>query len=296
MSLDLAEAEAKLSKRLLEAIKINPLDCRVFEHQLAGHGSQDETRALLGAVDTRGRRVVLKPIVGAPPKCLRELAFYLYLASLHAGHPLRRFCAEFYGTASATGSRRSGAPRHFLVLQDLAPAASSFSAMDVKVGTKTYSPDDPPAKIAQITAKYPFQEELGLRICGMRVYHHGRRETTARDSAWGKTVRPKTLGAALALFFDCGLPRAKLAEAAAQLLARLRELQRFFRAQKELEFRSSSLLLFYALEGGAMRASVHMVDFCHAHNAAEVDWGYLKGLDLLVREVNRILNSFADEQ
>lgn len=57
----------------------------------------------------------------------------------------------------------------YLKLDDLARVFRKPSIIDVKIGAKTYDPLASKEKVALETSKYPWSQQIGFRILGMRV-------------------------------------------------------------------------------------------------------------------------------
>merc|ERR1712127_368519 len=122
------------------------------ETQIAGHGSEnDGQRGLL----RHESGFVLKP-VQAPPKGLREVAFYLNMAA--SEHPVDRELQElipkFYGTESVSIQNGVVGLSEYLVLENLTAGLVSPCVMDIKIGARTYGPDAKESKRIQEDAKY----------------------------------------------------------------------------------------------------------------------------------------------
>lgn len=289
------EKTSRLKRLLHQAEKVEFSHCSIFSHQLAGHGTTDTRYAML-----RYKTFVLK-IVNDPslPKNLREFSFYTHISCLPDTHPLCLFTSRYYNPVFV--DQNYLASKYFLKLENLTYGMNHFCSIDIKIGTKAYGLDVSHEKKQRIISKYPLQEEIALRICGIKVFDFSRNNFVSKNSHWGKTVTGSNLTSSLFLFFQSAIPVILLIDAIDQFVVRLELLLSYFRKQKSFLFRSSSLLLFYepfdsAPEMGSspaarfrkIRTKVKMVDFMHVHEADKVDLGYIKGLERLILEFELI--------
>ena len=83
----------------------------------------------------------------------------------------------------------SSKPRfQYIVLEDLTFAYAKPCILDLKVGTRQHSDTEPPSKIASKTARclHTTSHSLGLRLCGMQVYHPVQGMYNIVDKYWGR--------------------------------------------------------------------------------------------------------------
>ncbi|MES1920793.1 hypothetical protein MHBO_002428, partial [Bonamia ostreae] len=275
----------KIKEKLLKSPKIEFSDCCVF-NQIAGHGAVDSRLTFLSypKEGKEAHRYLLKPAFSRGQLDLKEAQFYNYLSTLNSDNVLKQFTPDYFGTAFVPQDRLVS--QYFLKLENISTKSKIQCSMDVKIGTKTYSPDDTPQKIKQVKEKYVFQEEIAFRICGMKVFDLNNGALSQhKKSDWGRTVNPDNLINSLKLFFDCGLSKAEIKKIIEKFLFAAGKLKKYFEEQMEFGFRSSSLLLLYSRN----EIRLKMVDFCHVQSASnKIDFGYLKGISNFIEKLEFI--------
>jgi len=261
--------------------------------QIAGHGSEnDGQRGLL--VHESG--FVLKP-VQAPPKGLREVAFYRAITS--STHPedraMKELTATFYGTESVKVQNGVVGVSEYLVLENLTAGLALPCVMDVKMGRRTYGPDATREKARQEDAKYRgTKEPFGFSVLG--IISHGPSGVERRTKAFGRGLGEATIHQVLEAFIR--VEERDLADMVAQVfLDKLGEFSRFFGRQRRYHVYASSLLFVYdraAVGRGrpalAATARLKLIDFAHVFPAeGRLDENFLFGLGNLEDMFRRFL-------
>ena len=134
----------------------------------------------------------------------------------------------------------------YIVLEDLTYAYAKPCILDLKVGTRQHSDTEPPSKIASKTARclHTTSHSLGLRLCGMQVYHPAEDMYQVRDKYWGRGLDAEGFGRAMRDYFYDG--ERVVAEMVRAFIARMEKMRRaVLMWTKGRRFYSSSLLLVY---------------------------------------------------
>jgi inositol-polyphosphate multikinase len=212
-----------------------------------------------------------------------------------------------------------------LLLQDITINYSKPCVMDLKMGTTTFEPDAPDDKKHREQSKYLHQRQHGFRIIGMRIYNPSHPDADLDgfryfDKTFGRSLmsRDDVLDA-FTTFFGAGAsgqesstlgekpanalevngsstvssPTASTRirnRAAANVLAELRPIRRWFEDNKSLRFYASSLLIAYegdvSIDSSSRdAATVKMIDFGRVRrsraSSTSNDRGYCHGLSVL---------------
>jgi hypothetical protein len=172
------------------------------------------------------------------------------LLNLHSNTDILAAHAKLYNkwAAKCANSRPiSRSQIQYLVLEDLSFGYEKPCILDIKIGTRQHSDTESPAKIARKTARClnSTSNSLGLRICGMQVYHPDQGQYTFRDKYWGRALTPITFKQALRDYFFDG--KKILLD---KIIAMMQRLELFQRAvstdgSNRWRFYSASLLLLY---------------------------------------------------
>lgn len=143
-----------------------PEDTELLENQVAGHRFGE---CFVGFVLLRHSvsKDVLKPIIDKRSE--RELQLYSDIFNADNDCDpivvhLRQFVPKFNGIFTDEKSGKS-----FLRLKDITIDFANPSILDVKIGPKTYDLEANEEKIKSEINKYPFAQQIGFRILGMRV-------------------------------------------------------------------------------------------------------------------------------
>jgi len=145
--------------------------------------------------------------------------------------------------------RRPGSSKsriQYIVLEDLTYAYAKPCILDLKVGTRQHSDTEPPSKIASKTARclHTTSHSLGLRLCGMQVYHPADNLYQFRDKYWGRGLDVDGFRRAMRDYFWDG--ERIVEEVVRAFIARIEKMRRaVILWTKGRRFYSSSLLLVY---------------------------------------------------
>lgn len=132
---------------------------RAFQHQVGGHGVGDLREGIKLYKDW-----VLKPLVAGDGRSDREHAFYRSIAH----NPLRPFVPGFGGLVQLCDAG-SQVVQECLCMENVLAGLAMPCVMDLKLGTRTYSPAAGAAKVAYEISKWPWQEAHGFRTTGMQL-------------------------------------------------------------------------------------------------------------------------------
>jgi inositol-hexakisphosphate kinase len=163
------------------------------------------------------------------------------------------------------GERRP-ATNQYLVLEDLTSQYKQPCVLDLKLGTRQHGLNETAEKIKSKTAKVKnsTSSSLGLRVCGMQVYHPGDKEFLFRDKYFGRSIDAGAFEENLLDFLYNGGVSVADASANSESSAATQKRRGFFREdlvpllverleafkkvvglQTQYRFYSSSLLLLY---------------------------------------------------
>ena len=134
----------------------------------------------------------------------------------------------------------------YIVLEDLTYAYAKPCILDLKVGTRQHSDTEPPSKIASKTARclHTTSHSLGLRLCGMQVYHPAQDKYQFRDKYWGRGLDVDGFRRAIRDYFWDG--ERVVEEVVRAFVARMEKMRRAVTLwTRGRRFYSSSLLLVY---------------------------------------------------
>uniref|UniRef100_A0A131Y1C2 Kinase n=1 Tax=Ixodes ricinus TaxID=34613 RepID=A0A131Y1C2_IXORI len=268
-----------------------PEDTLLFDHQIAGH-VHGSTKTRLGLLKHKDGSI-LKPLVRSDERTLREQKFYERIFQSDDCPPelvaLRAFVPKYKGVWKTNINREEV---EYLKLDDLARVFRKPSIIDVKIGAKTYDPLASKEKVALETSKYPWSQQIGFRILGMRVFDTTEHKYRVYGKDYGLRQTPDTVLEAFRTFL--GASQEWSPPFLPELLLQLEDIRSWFEKQRLYAFYSSSLLLMYdapnsdEAPGRAPRCAAKMIDFAHVFPTAERDCNYLMGLRSLMTVLYRI--------
>ncbi|EPY51732.1 inositol polyphosphate kinase [Schizosaccharomyces cryophilus OY26] len=238
-----------------------------FNLQAAGHGE------VLASED---ERYLVKPCLDS------EIYFY---ESCDECNALRKWLPQFYGKWDTEHARElqldmDGLPNHALrcralVLENITHSMKYPCVMDIKLGRQLWALDASPEKRARldVVSQLTTSGSLGFRITGILVWDKKSQSYATYSTAWGKTLGKDTILQGLAVFFSPCSNHLKnfLVERFSTLLA---DFEKDI-SSLPMEFRSSSLLLAYDLEGmedrmhepgknGSSLYNMKLIDLAHS--------------------------------
>lgn len=165
--------------------------------------------------------------------------------------------------------------------------------MDVKIGAQTYDPLAAPEKVALEETKYPWSQQLGFRILGMRVFDQCEQKYHVYGKDYGLKQTPDTILEAFQTFLGMTRQQPNSPKFLPDLLLQLEHIRQWFEAQRVYAFYSSSLLIAYeSLSDSSDDQKIHcvakMIDFAHVFPTSECDKNYLFGICKLIGVLREI--------
>ena len=154
----------------------------------------------------------------------------------------------------------------FLVLENLLATFKRPCVLDLKLGTRQHSDSASAEKIKKSIkkCKETTSADLGLRVCGMRIYTGTGTTPQAWSKAYGKNLTTDTFANALETFFSASGTShirkeviSRVDSACDKLIGVLENLQGY-------RFYSSSILIVYDGDAANDSAVLRMIDFTNA--------------------------------
>eukprot|EP01038_Epipyxis_sp_PR26KG_P004750 gene4750-6662_t len=285
-----------------------------FHHQVAGH-IKEKIQSWHDVSEQELK--VLKPCI-KPQLFAREVAFYEYINRSENNHycqnPLR-FTAKYYGVLNiADDETKSNIDNKsdtsnslsYIVLEDKTSLFINPSIIDIKMGRQTFEPSVDPVKKNRILQKYYYQNEIGFRITGFKVYQSDIHQYISVDKIFGRSLAPQHVQAGLGVFFfDGNIIRI---DAIKKIIEKLETFLVWMSSQHEYFFYCTSLLVIYdSLQSLNNKVRTHsrntiaqdpsltMIDFAHVVKNEEMighDEGYIYGLKKLLQTLHNIVDIF----
>ena len=187
-------------------------------------------------------------------------------------------------------------PSAYLVIEDLSKGMFKPCVMDIKMGRQTYEPAATCEKIEREQAKYTFQNDVGFRIAGLKVYSVKEGAFTIMNKKFGRSLMPEQVSAGLLHFFYNGSSYRR--DVLIAVIQKLERLLLWLRSQTLAHFYCSSLLIVYDgntphIVNAEKDVRVNMIDFAHTVPASEfgggVDVGYIYSVKSLLSHLYRCL-------
>ncbi|RAL41443.1 hypothetical protein DM860_010237 [Cuscuta australis] len=268
-------------------------------HQVAGHQAQNGKLGPL--VDDSG--LFYKSLQDGG-RGSHELAFYTSFSSNPKVPPhIRRFFPEFHGTRLVEASDGSGLLPH-LVLGDLTFEKPNPSIMDIKIGSRTWAPQQPKDYIAKCLKKDRgcSSPALGFRLEGVQMYAANETGYWKPERKLVQNLSAAEVGLVLRKFVSSNTPSDCLFAPAIYggphgVLSLLLELKAWFEEQTVYHFCACSILVVYDKEiagRGTVPAGVEikLVDFAHVLDGRGViDHNFLGGLCSLIKFISDVLRT-----
>ena len=208
-----------------------------FKHQVAGH----TTHVMLKHKD-----MVLKPL-NKHNLFLHEVEFYETMASneSHSAQFPHQFIAKYHGVI--LGENSCGKITPYLALEDVSRNYKRPCMMDIKMGRQTFEPSASLDKKMREKIKYKYQEQIGFRICGFKVYDSLAQSYHRVGKKFGRSLTPDLVSHGLAAFFYNGMGHLRL-DVLEKLVQKLELLLQWLLKQNKWHFYCSSLLITYDAE------------------------------------------------
>jgi len=286
-----------LQRLLFTLISNEELRIRDYESQVAGHHCNEPGEGLLileSNVSTR-RSYILKPVQdlekywNGDGRGFNDQEFLRFCAlNLHTFW-LARYVPRIYGCLSYNDNM-------YCVLEDLTWGYLYPCIADIKVGRNDFTPFADAKKRQKRRLRYPNQDTIGYRICGMKVYDGGQYITYNKQ--W---CSENTNMQALRRCFRLLFPKGK--KARSSILQTIREkLQIIIQCienQRMYNFISSSILIVY--EGasdeecekrkfkhgaGERTCTIRLIDFGNIYECTDLDENSLYGLRKLLESLH----------
>ncbi|XP_011073264.1 inositol polyphosphate multikinase alpha [Sesamum indicum] len=277
---------------------------KVPAHQVAGHRADGGKLGPL--VDDSGR--FYKPLQG-DERGAREVAFYTSFSSdSKVPDHISRFFPKFYGTQLVEASDGSGMKPH-LVLQDLTFSRVHPSVMDIKIGSRTWGPEESAEQIQKCLKKDTESSSLplGFRLSGMQIFGTKESGFWKPEKKWMQSISTDEVRLLLKKFVssDTSASRPDCAFASVVyggskgILSQLLELKAWFEDQTSYHFFACSILMMFEKELALDRKSpcpeIKLVDFAHVFEGRGViDHNFLGGLCSLIKFISEILTTPED--
>nr|CCA14590.1 inositol polyphosphate multikinase putative [Albugo laibachii Nc14] len=189
-------------------------------------------------------------------------------------------------------------PGGYLVLEDVTWKFHKPCVMDVKLGTRSYEATASPEKVAYEKSKFPLQEEMGIRIQGIKVYDPSTDKHIEYDKHFGRLPTSiEDVSRTFAHFFQF-LQRPRRQHYLKKYIERLEELKSWFKSQDQVQFIASSLLFVhdqdkYTTENTSY--DLRMIDFAHFRildkDSKVRDAGEVRGIDTIIECLTILLHS-----
>ena len=260
-----------------------------YDHQVAGH-----TKEIL----CKYNGYILKPLV-KPELFIRELSLYEDFESQYPDDSEKFMFAKYYGAVQAT-THLNGVI-NYIVLSDLTLHCKVPCIIDIKMGQQTFEPTVSENKKFREKQKYIYQEEIGFRITGLKVYDSSSRSYTITDKKFGRSLLPHQVLHGLALF--CYNDTTLRLDVLDVVIAKLQRILDWMLIQSRYQFYCSSILIIYEGDLSSTHdfestVQVKMIDLAHTITVdGLIDSGYIHGLRNLIgyfEQIKRISRTEGD--
>nr|GMC71652.1 Inositol polyphosphate multikinase beta [Ipomoea batatas] len=277
---------------------------KVPEHQVAGH--QAGNGRLGPLVDDSG--FFYKPLQSGD-RGSHEVAFYTsFFSNARIPDHISKFFPKFHGTQLLEASDGSGLLPH-LVLEDLTLGRANPSIMDIKIGSRTWPPQESEDYINKCLQKDRETSSitLGFRLSGLQVYGSketgywkpGRKSVQNLSAAEIRSILKKFVSSNTSVGMDLK-PDCSFASTvyggSNGILSQLLDLKAWFEDQTIFHFYSCSILMMFdkelALQENSPGAVIKLIDFAHVvEGGGVIDHNFLGGLCSLIKFISEILTT-----
>lgn len=187
----------------------------------------------------------------------------------------------------------------YILLEDLTSNMKRPCVLDLKMGTRQYGVDALAKKqeLQRRKCAATTSRQLGVRVCGLQIFHKNRAEPIIKNKYFGRRVRAGAqFCRILALYLYDGKTSMLVLEKIGPLVRRLRRLYKVCQELKGYRLYGLLVLLMHdAASESDSNVKVKIIDFArlavpgHSDNGAippahpqEADQGYLRGLLTLI--------------
>jgi 1D-myo-inositol-tetrakisphosphate 5-kinase/inositol-polyphosphate multikinase len=252
-----------------------------YQHQVAGHTKE---------VVCKYKDYILKPLV-KPDLFLRECALYEELHMSYTEEDRFMF-PTYYGVVQASTSTNEIV--YYIVLSDLTKACKVPCIIDIKMGKQTYEPSVSNEKKSREKLKYIYQDEIGFRITGLKVYDIKSEVYTTTGKQFGRSLLPQQVLHGLSLFFY-NSPSELRIDVIEIVMSKLKLILEWMLSQTHFQFYCSSILIIYdaVYESHVLlqdSIQVKMIDLAHTIRVnGQIDEGYIFGLKNLIAYLEKLV-------
>jgi hypothetical protein len=252
-----------------------------------------------------------KPI-GHDIRGKKEQAFYEEIWSNQSKHTAPGslalgFLPKYYGVECNEKNEK------FIKIGNLEAEYRKPCVIDLKIGTQTYDEDASDEKKEKQIKKFKYQQLLGYRLTGMKVYDLQQQCYRKYDSDYGKHMTNLNAGQGLLNYFFNG--RCIRLDAVRSIKSQLEYVLKWFEEQTDYRFYGHSLLFLY--EGlddtnsysssnkstntnPPILTSVKLIDFAHWYKSKpgenRKDCGSIKGIKHILKALTSIEKYCTDVQ
>ena len=228
---------------------------------------------------------------------------YEELLTLSETEDISDFFAPYHGAVNCITDEASSDTIHHIVLSDLTVNYERPCVIDIKIGRFTYEPSVDASKKQREKLKYIYQEEIGFRITGLKVFDGVENNYLVTNKQFGRSLLPSQVLHGLALFFLYSTNRLRF-DIIQIVLRKLHKILTWMRAQTKYQFYCSSILIIYAsaeiagtAETVSSNAEVRMIDLAHTMSEEGVlDEGYIHGLRNLITYLEQLLPRDSEQE
>ncbi len=198
---------------------------------------------------------------------------------------LKPYMPEFYGIVNLGGHK-------WIKMRNVNHGLTHVSYMDLKMGDKSYSPDDPPDKVQnQIQrAKESTSMEYGFRVTGVMIRDEKGAILYKLHKQFGE-IGIEEFPGLVKKFLECNGRGSANQNAAKFYLKRMGELLTLFETKFTRYLIASSL--FFVLSNTDNMYDLRVIDFAHVFplEPGKRDEGFIKGLRSLTKIFNSVIHN-----